>query len=83
MPERNVKVMDMENPRISQDPKVMVGKPAIKGTRITVELILRLLGKGHSVQELVASYGIELDDIRACQAYAADYLAEHGKVAAE
>lgn len=73
----------MKQPRISQDPKVMVGKPVIRGTRITVELILRLLGNGHSIEELASSYRIEPDDILACQSYAADYLAEHGKVAVE
>lgn len=73
----------MEHARISQDPKVMVGKPVIRGTRISVELILRLLGNGHTVEELAASYRIEPDDIRACQSFAADYLAEHSKVAAE
>ncbi len=73
----------MEHPRITQSPEVMVGKPVIRGTRITVELILRLLSKGHSVDELMASYKLERDDVLACQAFAADLLAEHSNVAAE
>jgi uncharacterized protein (DUF433 family) len=38
------------------DPKVMLGKPVIKGTRITVERILRKLGEGASEQELLDAY---------------------------
>ena len=74
----------MTHDRISRDPDVMVGKPVIRGTRITVELVLRLLGKGHTVEELVDEYQLEREDILACQSYAADCLAEQGKsVAAE
>lgn len=44
--------MDYQN-RIIADPKTMVGKPVIKGTRITVELILKLLAQGVSIEELI------------------------------
>jgi len=63
----------MLHPRISIDPAVMVGKPCIKGTRITVELILRWLSEGRSFAELLEAYPhITEDDIKAALAYAAD-----------
>jgi len=63
----------MLHPRISIDPAVMVGKPCIKGTRITVELILRWLSEGRSFAELLEAYPhITEDDIRAALARAAD-----------
>lgn len=66
----------MEHPRISQDPRVMVGKPVIKGTRITVELLLGLLGSGWSAEEIVEQYPrITHEDILAAQRFAGDYLA--------
>ena len=74
----------MPHPRITRDPKVMMGKPVIAGTRITVEHILRCLAAGDSVDHVVANYPhISVDDIRAAQAYAADYLAHEGIAAAE
>lgn len=51
----------------------MHGKPCIKGTRITVELILRWLSEGRSFAELREAYPhISDDDIRGALAYAAD-----------
>ncbi|MFC0632602.1 DUF433 domain-containing protein [Brevundimonas balnearis] len=73
----------MEHPRISRDPDVMVGKPCIKGTRITVELILRALSRGASVELIVEEYPqVSRDDVLAAMAYAADYLRQEGLVAA-
>ncbi len=46
----------MKFERISIDPKVMLGKPCIKGTRITVELILERLGGGASIEWLLDGY---------------------------
>ncbi len=67
----------MAHERIEINPEVMVGKPVISGTRITVELILRNLGAGRSPEEILADYPqLTLDDIRAAQAFAADYLAD-------
>ena len=43
-------------PRIVVDPRIMMGKPVIEGTRITVELILSRLAEGRSVAEIVAEY---------------------------
>jgi uncharacterized protein (DUF433 family) len=74
----------MNHPRISQNPKVMVGKPVIRGTRITVELILRALGDGWSIEQIVEQYPhLTRDDILAAQAFAADSLATLRTVAAE
>jgi uncharacterized protein (DUF433 family) len=46
----------MTDARISIDPAIMMGKPCIKGTRITVELILRKLGAGRSFADLLEAY---------------------------
>ena len=74
----------MNHPRIKRDPKVMFGKPVIAGTRITVEHILRCLGAGDTVEEIIADYPpLTVEDIRAAQAYAADYLAHESLIAAE
>ena len=43
-------------PRIIADPKIMMGKPVIEGTRITVELILTRLAEGRSVDEILGEY---------------------------
>jgi uncharacterized protein (DUF433 family) len=54
----------------------MLGKPVIRGTRITVELILRKIGEGASVAEILEMYPhLKSDDIHAAAAYAADTLA--------
>jgi len=67
----------MTHDRIVCNPKIMVGKPVIRGTRITVEIILRWLGKGVTVDELIDQYpGLTVEDIRAAQAFAADYLGD-------
>jgi uncharacterized protein (DUF433 family) len=74
----------MRHPRINQDPKLMFGKPVILGTRITVEHILRCLAAGETIDDIVADYPpLTADDIRAAQAYAADYLAHEKLIAAE
>jgi uncharacterized protein (DUF433 family) len=74
----------MSHPRIKRDPKIMMGKPVIAGTRITVEMILRCLAAGDSAEHILANYPhLVLDDIRAAQAFAADYLAHEGIAAAE
>ncbi|HEX4160507.1 MAG TPA: DUF433 domain-containing protein [Rhizomicrobium sp.] len=63
--------------RIVIDPEVMVGKPVIKGTRITVEHIMRELATGASTQEVLELYPhLTADDVRAALAYAAARLAE-------
>ena len=65
----------MTHTRITTDPAVMMGKPYIKGTRITVELILRKLGAGRSFADLLEAYPhLTEDDLRAALAFAADYM---------
>jgi uncharacterized protein (DUF433 family) len=46
----------MNNPTIISDPRIMLGKPIIAGTRITVELILEKLGSGETVEQLLESH---------------------------
>ncbi len=63
--------------RISVDPAVIVGKPVVRGTRLSVELILDLVTEGWSFEEVIANYpGLTVEDIRACVAYARDVLVE-------
>jgi uncharacterized protein (DUF433 family) len=62
--------------RIVVDPKVMLGKPVIRGTRIPVELIVRKLGEGATEADLLDGYpALTREDIQAAPAYAADTLA--------
>ncbi len=62
--------------RFEINPKVMLGKPVIRGTRITVELILRKLSEGASEANLMEGYPrLTGEDIQAALRYAADMLA--------
>ena len=62
--------------RIEINPKVMLGKPVIRGTRIPVELLLRKLGEGAAEQDLLDAYpNLKPEDIRAAMTYAAEALA--------
>lgn len=66
----------MAHERIVCDPAIMLGKPVIRNTRLTVEHILRELSGGATEEDLVREYpGLTPEDVRAAQAYAADYLA--------
>lgn len=57
--------------RIVANPQVMVGKPVIRGTRITVGLILEMLADGMTTEEILADYShITRGDILACLCYA-------------
>lgn len=72
----------MSTARVVSDPAVMMGKPCVSGTRITVESILRKLGAGRSIADLLEAYPqLTEDDVRAALAFAADYM-RHGTVAA-
>ena len=62
--------------RVVSDTRIMVGKPVIRGTRLSVEYILNLLAHGSTVEEIMKEYnGISLDDIRACQMFDSHTLA--------
>ena len=66
----------MDENRIEIDPNVMMGKPVIRGTRVTVELILRKLGEGAAEADLLDAYPrLTREDIQAAMRYAADTLA--------
>lgn len=57
--------------RIETHPEIMLGKPVIRGTRIPVELVLRKLSEGATVQELIDAYpSLTPDDIKAALEYA-------------
>ncbi|MPZ35876.1 MAG: DUF433 domain-containing protein [Rhodospirillales bacterium] len=74
----------MSHPRITATPDVMMGKPCVKGTRITVELVLRKLGAGRSFADLLEVYPqLTEEDLRAALAFAADYLEHETVIAAE
>jgi len=60
--------------RITINPRVMAGKPVIRGTRITVDLILKLLAAGMKPEEIAEDYRISVEDVRAALLYAAKIL---------
>lgn len=61
--------------RIVIDPRVMIGKPVIRGTRLTVEYILNLLAHGATEADILAEYqGLARADIQACLLFAAQSL---------
>jgi uncharacterized protein (DUF433 family) len=77
-------IRPMAHPRITADPAVMLGKPCVKGTRITVELILRWLSEGRTFAELLEAYPhLSEEDIKAALAYAADTVGTRKPQAAE
>jgi len=66
--------------RITQNPAVMVGKACIRGMRVTVEMIVGLVGSGRSVDEVLAAYPyLEREDVLQALRYAA-YLASGREV---
>lgn len=63
----------MDHPLISRDPQVMFGKPVIKGTRITVQLIMERLEAGWSVDFILEQYPhLKREGVLAAKAYADD-----------
>ena len=60
---------------IQRTPDVLLGKPVIKGTRISVELIMRKLAEGYSVEDILQSYPhLSMEQIQAVFEYAADMI---------
>jgi uncharacterized protein (DUF433 family) len=61
--------------RIVVNPKVLVGKPVIKGTRIAVEFIVELLANGWTTEQILHEYDhLTPEDIQSCLAYASEVL---------
>ena len=66
----------MHSGRISIDPTVMFGNPVIRGTRVTVELILRKIAAGMNEKEIIEHHPhLTVEDIRAAADFAADHVA--------
>jgi uncharacterized protein (DUF433 family) len=73
----NLKIMSDQEllNRVATNPKIMAGKPVIRGTRLTVEYILNLLAHDATVAEILAEYdGLIEADIRACLLFASRSL---------
>lgn len=65
------------NSRIVIDPAILVGKPIVRGTRISVQQVLGHLADGWTADEIVEEYpSLTLNDIAACLGYARDLVAE-------
>ena len=63
--------------RIVSDPRILAGKPVIKGTRLSVDYILNLLGHSLTVEEILDEYGgLAREDIQACLLFASRALAQ-------
>ena len=61
--------------RIEVNPEILVGKPVVRGTRISVELVLEMIAAGVAEEEILANYpALEAEDLRACVAYAAEIV---------
>ncbi|MBM2835417.1 MAG: hypothetical protein HW406_2578 [Candidatus Brocadiaceae bacterium] len=68
--------------RIVSDPDIMLGKPIIKGTRITVVLILRKISEGMIIEELLGAYPhLTKEDILSAVSYSADVIASEELIA--
>lgn len=73
---RNVTDVELER-RIVSDPKVMAGKPVVRGTRLTVDHILNRLAHGDKAEDILAEFTyLQPDDIRACLLFASRCLAD-------
>lgn len=66
----------MEDVLIHRDPEIMMGKPTVKGTRITVEHVLRQASFGATREEIMRDYGLTADQYAAVFHYAAGRLAD-------
>ena len=64
-----------QDDRIVIDPDILVGKPVVKGTRLSVDFLLGLLAQGWSEAEILRNYpGLSREDLLACWAYAAEAI---------
>jgi uncharacterized protein (DUF433 family) len=63
--------------RIVVDPALLVGKPCVKGTRLSVDFLLGLLAQGWSEPDLLRNYpGLTHEDVLACLAYASELVGQ-------
>jgi len=61
--------------RIAVDPRILAGKPLVKGTRISVELVIDLLAAGWTTEQILDNYPTLIaEDIQACLGYASEIL---------
>jgi uncharacterized protein (DUF433 family) len=75
--EENTMTDDKLMKRITANPSIFGGKPIVRGMRISVELILSFLAQGETTEEIRKDYPeLEVDDIRACIAYARAVIAK-------
>lgn len=73
----------MKLDRITVNPEVCLGQPTIRHMRITVSVILKMLGSGHTLQEVLAAYPeLEPDDLQQAMQYAAWVVSDQLRVAA-
>ena len=64
--------------RIALDPKIMTGKPVIKGTRLTIDYVLNLLAHDATIEEILDEYeGLTREDIQACLLFASKSLEDN------
>lgn len=61
--------------RIESNPKILCGKPVIRGTRISVELILEKLSLGYDFSNICEEYDLKQEDIKAALIYASEFIA--------
>jgi uncharacterized protein (DUF433 family) len=67
--------MATDHPRIAVYPAILLGKPIIRGTRLSVEFLIGLMAEGWAEADILANYpGLTHDDVMACFAYARDML---------
>lgn len=67
--------MASQNPEIISDPNIMMGKPVIRGTRITVEMVLEKMSAGETMEDLLEAYPhLTREGIRAALGFAAKAL---------
>ena len=61
--------------RVIIDPSILMGKPVIRGTRISVELVIDLLARGYTKEQILEQYDhLTAEDVQACLAYASESL---------
>ena len=70
-----MKAVQISHTKIKSDPTVMMGKPVIAGTRITVESLLDKLGAGESIEQIVQAHSrLTEQDLRAALSFAAETM---------